>query len=211
MLKTFRVVAATAFMAASAGVSPIVHAQPTTPDFGDDKSRWAKDGECDDRRFTGAGMSDAPFIDSDIGHDASDCRSAWRTGKIQLAAAASRIAATPDFGDDASDWSEDGECDDPRFKGDGMTTTTLLEDDILHDAADCSAAWQRGEISLAGFSSTGVPDFGDDDGAYALDGECDDPRFKGAGMTDTTLLSEDILHDATDCEDAWSRDQIELR
>ena len=211
MLKTFRVAAATAFMVASAGIAPIVHAQKTTPDFGDDTSRWANDGECDDRRLAGPGMTDAPFLDSDVGHDASDCRGAWRSGKVQLAAISSGGAVTPDFGDDASDWSNDGECDDPRFNGAGMTDTTLLEDDILHDAADCRAAWTSGEISLAGVTAKGIPDFGDDSSDFAHDGECDDPRFKGLGMTTTQLLSDDIQHDASDCEDAWDNGDIELR
>jgi hypothetical protein len=54
-----------------------------------------------------------------------------------------------DFGDDASRWSNDGECDDPRFQGPGMTATPLLEDDILHDATDCREAFERGELELA--------------------------------------------------------------
>ena len=210
MQKTLRILAASAFMAASSGVAPVVHAQPATPDFGDDNSRWARDGECDDSRFTGAGMTDTPFLESDIGHDASDCRSAFRAGTVQLVSTSSG-ASTPDFGDDASDWSKDGECDDPRFSGAGMTPTILLEDDILHDATDCSAAWERGEIRLAGVAASGIPDFGDNAGAYANDGECDDPRFKGPGMTTTTLLPDDILHDARDCEVAWDNGDIELR
>ncbi len=132
-------------------------------------------------------------------------------GKVQLAAISSGGAVTPDFGDDASDWSNDGECDDPRFNGAGMTDTTLLEDDILHDAADCRAAWTSGEISLAGVTAKGIPDFGDDSSDFAHDGECDDPRFKGLGMTTTQLLSDDIQHDASDCEDAWDNGDIELR
>ena len=35
--------------------------------------------------------------------------------------------------------------------------------------------------------------FGDDTGSYANDGECDDPRFSGPGMTGTALLSDDVL------------------
>lgn len=209
MLKTLRILAASAFMAASSGVAPVVHAQNVTPDFGDDNSRWARDGECDDSRFTGPGMTDAPFLESDIGHDASDCRSAFRAGRVQLVSA-SRGAITPAFGDDGSDWARDGECDDPRFSGDGMTSTTLLEDDILHDATDCSAAWEKGEIRLAGVAASGIPDFGDDASDFANDGECDDPRFKGPGMA-TKLLSSDILHDARDCETAWDNGDIELR
>jgi len=210
MLKTVRILAASAFMVASSGVTPVVHAQTIAPDFGDDNSRWARDGECDDSRFTGPGMTTTPFLESDIGHDASDCRSAFQSGSVSLVSAP-RGASTPDFGDDASDWSKDGECDDPRFRGVGMTDTTLLEDDILHDATDCGDAWEKGEIRLAGVAASGIPDFGDNASDYANDGECDDPRFKGPGMTTTQLLSVDILHDARDCEIAWDNGDIELR
>ena len=43
---------------------------------------------------------------------------------------------------------EDGECDDPRFEGDGMSTTVLLDSDIRNDATDCLAAYQDGTITL---------------------------------------------------------------
>ena len=58
-------------------------------------------------------------------------------------------ASGVDFGDDASRWSNDGECDDPRFQGPGMTATPLLEEDIMHDATDCREAFERGELELA--------------------------------------------------------------
>ena len=31
----------------------------------------------------------------------------------------------PDFGDDSSEWARDGECDDPRFEGEGSAETTV--------------------------------------------------------------------------------------
>lgn len=73
---------------------------------------------------------------------------------ILLSSAAVMLAAcqpaqttrTIDFGDDSSTWANDGECDDPRFAGPGMTTTTLLASDILHDATDCRAAYARGAL-----------------------------------------------------------------
>ncbi|MGB3624739.1 MAG: hypothetical protein WA989_02860 [Henriciella sp.] len=55
------------------------------------------------------------------------------------------------FGDNASDWSKDGECDDPRFTGQGQTETTLLASDAFHDADDCLAAWKAGDLELAEF------------------------------------------------------------
>ena len=53
-------------------------------DFGDDASQFAKDGECDDMRFVGAGMTDTPLLDSDIKHDATDCRAAFNQGRLSL-------------------------------------------------------------------------------------------------------------------------------
>lgn len=211
MLKTIRVLAAATFMVACSGLAPVVHAQKAAPDFGDDESRWAKDGECDDRRFSGAGMTDTPFLASDIGHDASDCRAAWSRGDIRLAASSdSGKRFTPNFGGDEGEWAEDGECDDPRFRGVGMTDTTLLEEDVMHDAADCQAAWESGDLKLIGVSAGGTPDFGDDEGDAAEDDACDDLRFAGGGMSATALFPENIMHDASDCEAAWDDGDIEL-
>ena len=53
-----------------------------------------------------------------------------------------------DFGDDTSQWSNDGECDDPRFEGDGMGLTGD-NDHIRHDATDCRNLHQTGSIRLA--------------------------------------------------------------
>ncbi len=52
------------------------------------------------------------------------------------------------FGDDGGDFANDGECDDPRFKGPGMTPTPLMEDDEMADASDCKTAYQNGELVL---------------------------------------------------------------
>lgn len=60
------------------------------------------------------------------------------------------FAQTVDFGSDTSQWSNDGECDDPRFTGPGMTTMTLLEADIRADATDCKTAFDAGAITLIG-------------------------------------------------------------
>lgn len=58
-----------------------VEAQPI--DFGDDESVWANDGECDDFRFHCDGMSDT-LLDEDRGHDATDCRELFESGRISL-------------------------------------------------------------------------------------------------------------------------------
>lgn len=142
MSRNLHTLVAAVFIATSAGLSPAAQAQPAAPDFGDDASRWANDGECDDPRFSGPGMSEGTSLDDDIRHDATDCRAAWRSDRLELALAAS----DPDFGDDEGEWANDGECDDPRFAGKGMTTTTLLPEDALHDATDCRAAFEDGTI-----------------------------------------------------------------
>ena len=53
------------------------------PDFGDNTSRWANDGECDDPRFEGAGAADTLLVE-DRGHDAADCRKLFGAGRIAL-------------------------------------------------------------------------------------------------------------------------------
>lgn len=52
-----------------------------------------------------------------------------------------------------------------------------------------------------------LPDFGNDSGSYANDGECDDSRFIGPGRSTLT----DGTHrwkDASDCRDAWREGTI---
>jgi hypothetical protein len=127
-------------------------------DFGDDASKYSKDGECDDKRFAGAGMTDTPLLDSDIKHDASDCRSAFNQGRLTYRG--ERPSASQEtgyatsgvnhiiWGDDASKYAKDGECDDKRFTGTGMTDTPLLDSDIKHDATDCRTAYEQGRLQL---------------------------------------------------------------
>ena len=60
------------------------------------------------------------------------------------------------FGDDTSEWANDGECDDPRFEGPG-TAVTLLAEDLLRDATDCRELFKRGEVWLSeGARATGA-------------------------------------------------------
>jgi hypothetical protein len=53
-------------------------------------------------------------------------------------------------------------------------------------------------------------EFGDNSSHWANDGECDDPRFEGAGAADT-LLEEDLGHDAADCRKLFDAGRITLR
>ncbi|MBJ3786439.1 hypothetical protein [Devosia sediminis] len=190
-------------------------------DFGDDTSEWANDGECDDMRFTGEGMA-AELEDVDVARDATDCRTAFEAGTITLAEpdegdadATEPVTTRPediDFGDDTSEWANDGECDDSRFAGSAMAEE--LEDaDIGHDATDCRTAYEAGELTLVDtVSITPTPgqiDFGDDSSEWANDQECDDPRFAGSGMA-SDPTDEDILRDATDCRTAYEDGTITL-
>ncbi len=52
-----------------------------------------------------------------------------------------------DFGDDSSEWANDGECDDPRFEGEGVASI-LLDQDLYRDATDCRDLYNRGRIDL---------------------------------------------------------------
>ena len=181
-------------------------------DFGDDSGDWANDGECDDPRFEGPGMTSTALLDDDILRDATDCRAAFKAGMLTLRGErpSDLIVADVNFGSDDGEWSNDGECDDPRFEGAGMTITPLLGEDVLRDATDCSTAFQNGNLQLIGVDQNGKINFGTDDGEWANDGECDDMRFAGPGMTSTPLLSDDIMSDATDCRTAFQSGLLTL-
>src|SRR5690606_5139118 len=106
-----------------------------------------------------------------------------------------------DFGDDSGNWANDGECDDPRFGG-------ALSSHSSADATDCRAAYEAGEVTYDPHADAGGAvaiagdiDFGDDSGAFANDGECDDPRFGGA-------LSTHEMADATDCRAAYEAGEV---
>ena len=119
-------------------------------DFGNDTGDWAQDGECDDVRFGGDGM--AAFLSpEDRGRDAADCRQLYEAGRVRLFGV-DLVSGAIDFGDDASDWAQDGECDDPRFDGEGMTSI-LLDSDRGHDATDCRRLYDEGRIRLFGVNS----------------------------------------------------------
>jgi len=157
--------------------------------------------------------------DAAAGKDAKPLALADATG----GGAAPVVAAGPDFGDDNGDFAKDGECDDMRFEGAGMTSTRLLDADIRHDASDCRAAFNQNRLTFKGDNVTSATlasatqgdanriQWGDDGSSFANDGECDDKRFSGAGMTSTPLLDSDISHDATDCRVAFQQGRLALR
>jgi protease YdgD len=169
-------------------------------DFGDDEGEYSRDGECDDPRFEGPGIG-IPFGDHEM-HDATDCRDAFNDGTVTLMNLVNSSGI--DFGDDNGEWSNDGECDDPRFEGEGSSGG--FDDHLRHDATDCRVAFERGDVTLiggpsSGDQSSGSIEYGDDSGAYANDDECDDPRFEGPG-TSGGGFDDHEMHDASDCRDA---------
>ena len=112
-------------------------------DFGDDTGEWANDGVCDDPRFRGPSALNpdgATLPDERPMTDATDCRLLFERGEVWL-------VQDIDFGDDTSEWANDGECDDPRFDGFGASLTRLWQDE-LHDASDCRQLFERGEVWL---------------------------------------------------------------
>lgn len=117
-------------------------------DFGDDAGASARDGACDDMRFTGEGMTATPLAPDDIFRDASDCAAAFASGKVELSPIFIRLsgAGAIDWGDDGSQFANDGECDDLRFEGPGLTETPLIIEDVGHDASDCRAAYAAGKV-----------------------------------------------------------------
>ncbi len=129
-------------------------ADPAAFNYGDDSSRWAHDGECDDLRFAGTGMA-KKLDQDDVAADATDCRALEADGLVSIqpvyhpdyALGAPYDSTDVDFGDDSSPYAHDDICDDPRFQGPGMAIT-LLDSDRLADASDCKAAFESGLITL---------------------------------------------------------------
>ena len=132
------------------------------------------------------------------------------------------------FGDDASPFANDGECDDPRFIGEGAAMEPLYSTDMWHDATDCSAAFAAGTVRLRTpedipepyqgeeyerevFEVLPLPDgfdYGDNSSVWAYDNECDDPRFDyGWGSDfDPTHMGRD----AADCQTEYEAGFVKL-
>ena len=72
-----------------------------------------------------------------------------------------------------------------------------------------SALVACGETTAPSASAT-VINFGNNSSQWALDGECDEPRFIGPASA-TTLLQEDAFRDATDCKVAFDLGLVAYR
>ncbi len=186
--------------------------------FGDDTNLYANDGECDDPRFEGEASAKKPPL-SALEHDGTDCIKAWKAGRIRAVQERDlngiMILGGTLFGDDTSAYSNDGECDDPQFIGQSMANGGGSAEHRGHDRTDCLTAFQAGSLKIAPaipvhqrITVDGV-DFGDDESAFANDGECDDPRFEGEGSA-VTKQEVNRAHDASDCLAAFQANTISL-
>ncbi|HTN62146.1 MAG TPA: hypothetical protein VL147_11400, partial [Devosia sp.] len=127
---------------------------PNQFDYGTDNSRYARDGECDDLRFTGDGMA-KKLLPEDVSNDATDCRTLVEAGSLSIIAVydPAYLAGAPydskgvNFGDNTSSYANDNQCDDPRFQGPGAASV-LLDGDLRHDRDDCRAAFEAGTVIL---------------------------------------------------------------
>lgn len=91
-------------------------------------------------------------------------------------------ASGVDFGDDLSQWANDGECDDPRFSGESAAST-LLDSDRYHDASDCRSLMEAGRVQLADNTDAG----GDGDASLVQRGTLasGDDELDGFGFVDS--------------------------
>ncbi len=130
--------------------TPVSAPQRRTVSFGNDRGEYPRDGECDDPRFVGAGMA-STVEDANIRGDAEDCRRHFRLGNIRLARLKSESSISEcraiNYGNNASEWARDGECDDPRFTGPG-TDDIMQINDLRSDARDCRALCEAGQVWL---------------------------------------------------------------
>ncbi|MCU0911755.1 MAG: hypothetical protein MUE98_10555 [Rhodobacteraceae bacterium] len=142
--------AALCAMVLLAAAGSAAQAQSAKISFGDDSSEYARDGECDDPRFTGEGMA-RDLSDDNISRDATDCREMYQGGMIRpvrtKAETSTTECASIDYGDDSSQWARDNECDDPRFVGEGTHSIKNMED-LRADASDCRRLCEAGSVWL---------------------------------------------------------------
>ena len=126
----------------------------------------------------------------------------WAFVLVLMAAGGGCGTDFPSFwGNDQGEWAHDGVCNDPRFVGGAMSASRLEAPG--QDATDCRRLVAEGRLRIRDLDGY----FGDDDGEYAHDGECDDPWFEGQGV-DLILLAEDRGHDASDCRTLFEQGRI---
>jgi hypothetical protein len=159
-------------------------------EFGNDQGSFPNDDECDDPRFDGPGAFSGG---DDVRGDATDCRNLLYQGAVSFVGdegiqdrdddffGDELDLAELEFGDDASTWANDGECDDPRFAGNGAADS-FSDEDAYHDATDCSALYASGDIFYVGttWDDGGIIERGElepSDEVYGETGEYMDSYF----------------------------------
>lgn len=175
-------------------------------EFGDNRSQYADDGACDDPRFEGHGIAEAP-TEEHMGHDANDCQRLCDFDMLFLRDMREVVVEPPQpedalYGRDNGSFANDGECDDRRFVGPGMASS-LTWNSLGRDASDCRSAVENGAVLWDRAAATeqtvcSAIDFGTDDSEYSNDGTCDDYRFEGLGVA-SHIFADVMSTDATDC------------
>ena len=170
--------------------------------MGDDSGRWAFDGECDDPRFVDQRTEAS---DDEQLRDATDCGQGLRQESAEIRPL---LWKADFFGEDDSESgvAGDGVCNDPRFAADPRHPKVVNGTGLVkRDATDCRRAflmrqaWVLESVNLRDGRSSKLA-FGDDSGRWALDDECDDPRFVDLR---TEVSGGEPMRDATDCRDAY--------
>lgn len=170
-------------------------------EFGNDEGSFPGDNECDDPRFEGPGAFSGG---DDVLGDATDCRNLLYQGAVSFIGdegiqdrdddffGDEVDLADMEFGDDASTWANDGECDDPRFAGNGAADS-FSDEDAYHDATDCSELYATGDIFYVGttWDDGGIIERGvlePNDEVYGETGEYMDSYFFNGSPDQIMLL-----------------------
>ena len=81
---------------------------------------------------------------------------------------------------------------------------------VLNFIAGTSLLLGAGCLSVPAGVAPNDVDWGDDSSIWSSDGNCDDPRFEGAGMH-SLARAADVRKDATDCRALFEAGQVTLR
>ena len=152
--------------------------------------------------------------------DAADCHAAVKSGAVaprdsrdyhKIVRVEQVAGKDPQFfGEDDSESgvAGDGVCNDPRFVADPRHPKAVNGTGLVkRDATDCRRAflmrqaWVLESVNLRDGRSSKLA-FGDDSGRWALDDECDDPRFVDLR---TEVSGGGPMRDATDCRTPTSQ------
>lgn len=211
----------------SASAAPDVIVDSSGIIFGDNSSIFADDGECDDPRFEGPGVAISASSTSEM-RDANDCRIMFETGQAVLVAGTVPSSSTSPSIPTSQTLTPEPEAytvGTPRGDINGAQRedgSLFASGTVYGDPLNASQATNAGNLSRSPIPNAsnlspaptrsapaGSVDFGDNTSIYANDGECDDPRFEGAGMA-AISFDDDIRRDANDCRAAYQAGTITL-